>query len=114
MIAFAIVSVSFPEGLILPVRISAVPRPPSIPPCQLYKRASGLISAIKLISIILPTFKTTAILSKPARTRRSISYSVSVRNQEPFVAELSLSSPAVRPMITRARSLEAAASFTML
>ena len=106
-------SVSFPDGVILPVRTSAVPSPPNIPPCQTYITASGLTVSIKVISIMFPTFKSTTTFLNPALTLMSMSYSSAERRYEPAVAELSLSSPAVRPRITMAVSETAAASETI-
>ena len=72
------VSGSFPLGLTFPVSTAAVPVPPVMPPCQMYITASGRISSIHFMSMMLPTFSSTAIFVNFARTRLSISISSAV------------------------------------
>ncbi len=81
---------------------SAAPLPPVIPPCQRYNTESGLMSSTKFISIILPTFSSTATFSKFALTVRRTFSSSELSIYEPSPAKLSCSSPAVLPKITRA------------
>jgi len=99
---YAMVSGSFPHGLTSPVSSIAVPVPPTMPPCHTYSTASGVYLSIKPISNRAGTLSSTIILSKCALTLRSISSSSSVSRKEPAFSLLSISSPAVLPMITTA------------
>ena len=53
----AMVSLSFPQGLTLPVSTSTAPFPPSIPPCHTKRTAEGAQSSTHFISIMFPTFQ---------------------------------------------------------
>ena len=103
------VSGSFPLGETSPVRTAAVPAPPTIPPCHTYITAETGYLSIKLMSISPPVFSRTTVLSNAEVTRRSMSSSRSESRNAPFSSLLSISSPAVRPMMTIAASAREAA-----
>ena len=76
--SIAIVSLSLPLGETAPVRTSSTPAPPSWPPCQTYSTAAGLYFSTHFMSMMLPTFSSTATRLNAPQTVSSICSSVFV------------------------------------